>query len=66
MIVTRCCCNVLGSQLCVKMHYASDPMNKSCPLCRSPRGFSDTMLMSPLDELVDAVRNEMVESDDEA
>ena len=65
MIVTRCCKNVLGCKNCADTYYDEDIMSKVCPLCRCPRGYSDTMAMPPLDELLDAVRDAIAESDDE-
>ena len=64
MIISQCCRNVLGCQSCSNTWYNEDTLSKSCPMCRSPRGFSYTMAMPPLDELINAV-SEALSADSE-
>lgn len=64
MIVAQCCRNVLGCQDCSNTWYNEETLTKSCPICRSPRGFSYTMAMPPLDELIITV-SEALSADSE-
>ena len=47
IVITKCCKNILGCSGCVNQLYSGeDALTKSCPLCRTERGYSDTMVDS--------------------
>ena len=56
IVVTKCCKNILGCSGCVNMLYSGeDALTKSCPLCRTERGYSDTMVLNGLDSFLSLV-----------
>ena len=63
-IVARCCRNIIGCQACVDTWYREDMMEKSCPLCRSPRGYSDTMALPTLDRLIESIKDLVDDEED--
>ena len=53
VIVTKCCKQLLGCQDCVSTWFSGDDaLTKSCPLCRSERGYSDTMVLRGISEFL--------------
>ena len=65
MIVAKCCKCIIGCEQCVHTWYSGqDILTKTCPLCRTERGFTETMRLNGLDQLLQAVRNALnVEQD---
>ena len=41
-------------------------MSKTCPLCRSPRAFADTMRLHGLDELIEGISEALIDQADES
>lgn len=53
VIVTKCCKTVLGCSTCVNAWYSGqEALTKSCPNCRAPRGYNETMLLHGLDDFM--------------
>lgn len=64
-ILSRCCKTLLGCESCVNQWYSGeDALTKSCPLCRAPRGYTETMMLRGMDEFLAGVANVMQPSDD--
>ena len=58
VIITKCCKTVLGCSTCVNAWYSGqEALTKSCPNCRAPRGYNETMLLHGLDDFKVPVRN---------
>lgn len=51
IIFAKCCRSILGCEDCVNQLYAEDTLTKTCPHCRAPRGYSETVRMCGLDDL---------------
>ena len=57
VIVTKCCKTILGCSTCVNTWYSGeDALTKTCPACRSERGYNETMLLRSLDGFLKDVR----------
>lgn len=65
VIFTRCCKNLLGCEKCVDEWFAGGQRNKSCPLCRAERAYSETCRLNGLDSFLLAI-HPLVSSEDEA
>ena len=53
VIITKCCKTVLGCSTCVNAWYSGQKaLTKSCPKCRAPRGYNETMLLHGLDDFI--------------
>jgi len=60
IIVGLCCKSVLGCEKCVNLWYATaqreDVLTKACPACRGERGYSQTVRIHGLDELLQGIQ----------
>ncbi|XP_065908512.1 uncharacterized protein [Dysidea avara] len=57
VIVTKCCKNILGCQVCVDTWYSGpEAMRKTCPMCRAERGCNETMILRGLSDFMEACR----------
>ena len=64
VIVTKCCKSLLGCEPCVNSWYSGqDALTKTCPKCRSARGYNETMILHGLDPLLQM--HNKLEGDDE-
>ena len=56
IIIALCCKAIVGCQKCVDEWYTSEDrealLSKSCPACRGERGYSQTVRLHGLDDLV--------------
>ena len=56
VIFALCCKNIIGCQECVDKCYTSEDrsqlLSKPCPLCSSERGYSQTVRIHGIDELL--------------
>lgn len=54
VIVMKCCKTLLGCESCVNAWFSgADALTKTCPKCRSPRGYNETVILRGLDPLLD-------------
>ena len=57
VIVTKCCRNILGCQVCVDTWYSGpEAMTRTCPMCRAERGCNETMVLRGLTDFMESVR----------
>ncbi|XP_028412947.1 uncharacterized protein LOC114535826 [Dendronephthya gigantea] len=58
VIATKCCCTLLGCEVCVNTWYnGTDSLSKKCPYCNEPRGYASTYQFKGLDEFLAALGN---------
>ena len=57
VIASNCCKQLLGCDSCIKTWYQDSPTTKNCPGCNKERGFSETMRLHGLDELLLATKD---------
>lgn len=56
IVITKCCKSILGCSSCVNTLYSgADALTKACPLCRTERGYNDTMVLNGLDSFLSTV-----------
>ena len=56
LIVTKCCKSILGCEECTNEWYSGpDAPNKTCPKCRAERGYTETMRLHGMDEVLQVV-----------
>ena len=66
VIFARCCHRILGCQTCVDTWYrADDDVNRSCPMCRFERAYSETTTLCGLDDFLQAITPLLATSADE-
>ena len=64
IFVTKCCKNMLGCQKCVNTWYAGpDAMLKTCPICRTDRGYNETIILRGLMEFLECIKKVYMEND---
>ncbi len=57
VMITRCCKNIIGCELCVDRWYGGeDGRTKTCPLCRSERAYSEINRLHGLDDFMKAIK----------
>ena len=65
MIVSKCCKTILGCESCVNRWFSgNDALTKDCPLCRSERGYTETMLVRGLDGFLQEILS-VIQSEEE-
>ncbi len=53
VIITKCCKSILGCESCVNAWYSGpEAPTKTCPKCRAERGYTETLLLQGLDDLL--------------
>lgn len=67
IIITKCCKNMLGCEACVNTWFSGpDALTKPCPLCKSERGYNETMVLRGLDAfLTEISKLDLGNSDEE-
>jgi len=66
VIVTKCCKNILGCQVCVDTWYSGeDAVTKTCPICRHERGCYETMVLPGLSSFIEGIKKSRVDSEDD-
>ena len=65
VIMSKCCKTIIGCETCVNVWYsAPDALTKTCPSCRTERGYSETMRLRGLDAFLSEVKR-AIQTDDE-
>ena len=65
VIMSKCCKTIIGCETCVNGWYSGpEALTKSCPACRTERGYSETMLIRGLDNFFVEVKS-VIQTDDE-
>ena len=64
VMVSTCCHSILGCQECIDIYFShsdtghsNDILNKGCPKCRAPRGYSSTQKLLGLDDFLLNIRS---------
>ena len=66
-IIGKCCKRIIGCQRCIDAWYKDgDTLMKRCPLCQKDRGYTDTMLLLGVDELLIGIAGILSPRDREA
>ena len=66
-IFTRCCKTLLGYEPCVNGWYSgTDALTKTCPICRTERGYSETMVLRGIDDFLTGINKIMHPEDNTA
>lgn len=55
-IIIAKCCDLLGCEACVDQWYSRRDMAKNCPACGRPRGYTQTMRIHGLDDLLKSLK----------
>ena len=59
VIMSKCCKVIIGCEICVNGWYTgSEALTKTCPSCRTERGYSETMLLRGLLEVKKVIQTE--------
>lgn len=57
ILLAKCCKSIIGCEECVNRWYSGpDALTKSCPRCRSERGYNETMRVLGLDDLLTGLK----------
>ena len=65
VIMSKCCKSVIGCERCVNAWYTGpEALTKTCPACRTERGYSETMILRGLDSFLLEIKK-VVQTDDE-
>ena len=58
VITGRCCQRILGCESCVNKWFSGpDALQKACPHCSSPRGYSETIMLKGIDDFLTTIGN---------
>ena len=57
VMMSKCCKVIIGCETCVNGWYTgSEALTKTCPSCRTERGYSETMVLRGLDSFLREVK----------
>ena len=66
IIASKCCKSILGCQSCVDTWFSGEnACSKTCPKCRTERGYAETMRLNGFDELLKELKKIMSSDTDE-
>ena len=56
VITAKCCKSIIGCEECINSWYdGEDGLTKTCPLCRTDRGFTETMRFNGIERFIKAI-----------
>ena len=65
IVISRCCKVIIGCERCVNGWYSgAEALTKTCPSCRTERGYSETMVLKGIDSFLVEVKK-VIQTPDE-
>ena len=63
--MSKCCETIIGCERCVNGWFSGpEALTKTCPACRTERGYSETMVLRGLDNFLVEVKK-VIQTEDE-